>query len=180
MSGDLGNHAHLVELLELTSPHFDVSIHGLAVGNNLIKASIDTGQLQRAHQLLRQHQQQQRPDWAQNLAFWENEISQARHGTTSPVSADQLKVAFLQISGPLWLKSEHPTAEFFPAPMSDSPSVCFLGSTFETAVALEEVKAGLSNNPGRFSRALPLFLNEVFHQSGLSEMVSTEIGQIGF
>lgn len=43
MSGDLGNHGHLIELLKLTQPHFDVVTHGLQVGNNLIKANVDLG-----------------------------------------------------------------------------------------------------------------------------------------
>src|SRR5258708_8837157 len=41
MSGDLGNAGHLPELLNLTEPHFDVHVHGLPVGNNLIKAHLD-------------------------------------------------------------------------------------------------------------------------------------------
>src|SRR5690606_12199690 len=52
LSGDLGNHAHLPELLELTTPHFDVTVHGITVGNNLIKARLDLGQIEAAQGLV--------------------------------------------------------------------------------------------------------------------------------
>ncbi|GAB5561833.1 MAG: hypothetical protein SynsKO_34800 [Synoicihabitans sp.] len=169
MSGDLGNFGHLPELLTLTLPHFDVSIHGMAVGNNLIKASIDTGQLDQARQLMRLHQQQQRPDWAESLAYWENALSEAQFGTEKAETLDQLKVSMLEIAGPLWLKEDQPTAAFFPGPTAEAPTVCFLGSTFEKAAHEDqEVVMGLSDNPGRFSRGIPLLLCEVFHQAGLA------------
>ena len=51
ISGDLGNAAHLPELLQLVEPHFVAEVHGLPVGNNLIKAHLDLGQLDAARGL---------------------------------------------------------------------------------------------------------------------------------
>jgi len=52
MSGDLGIHGRFTELVELTEPHFTPEVHGLQVGNNLIKANIELGHLRRARQIL--------------------------------------------------------------------------------------------------------------------------------
>lgn len=44
MSGALGNHGHLAELLALAEPLFTIDVHGVQVGNNLIKAHLQLGQ----------------------------------------------------------------------------------------------------------------------------------------
>src|SRR6185369_8004214 len=63
MSGDLGNAGHLPELLQLTESHFDCGKHGLQVGNNLIKAHLDLGQLEAARRILDQLYGLKRADW---------------------------------------------------------------------------------------------------------------------
>ena len=74
MSGDLGIHGRFTELLELTEPYFIPEVHGLQVGNNLIKANIELGHLRRARQILNQLRTQQRPDWRAHLDHWASEI----------------------------------------------------------------------------------------------------------
>jgi len=79
MRGDLGIHGRFTELLELTEPYFVPEVHGLQVGNNLIKANIELGQLQRARQILNQLGTQSRPDWRAHLEYLDTEIE--RKGT---------------------------------------------------------------------------------------------------
>ena len=74
MSGDLGIHGRFTELVELTEPYFIPEVHGLQVGNNLIKANIELGHLQRARQILNQLRTQPRPDWRAHLDHWATEI----------------------------------------------------------------------------------------------------------
>jgi tetratricopeptide (TPR) repeat protein len=74
MSGDLGIHGRFTELVELTEPYFIPELHGLQVGNNLIKANIELGHLQRARQILNQLRMQSRPDWRPHLDHWDTEI----------------------------------------------------------------------------------------------------------
>jgi tetratricopeptide (TPR) repeat protein len=74
MSGDLGIHGRFMELVELTEPYFMPEVHGLQVGNNLIKANIELSRLQRARQILNQLRTQPRPDWRANLDYWATEI----------------------------------------------------------------------------------------------------------
>ena len=70
ISGDLGNQGHLPELLELVGLRFDPGKHGLEVGNNLLKAHVDLGQLDGARQILDQLYALKRPDWKETLIPW--------------------------------------------------------------------------------------------------------------
>lgn len=83
MSGDLGNHAHLPEILHLVAPYYDVARHGLPTGLNILKAYHDLGQLDAAGRFLDRLHARQRPDWAQALAFWNAEIEKSRRSIDS-------------------------------------------------------------------------------------------------
>ena len=75
MSGDLGKHGLLAELIELSEPPFVPEIHGLHVGNNLIKANLGLGRIDSARKILNQLRMMRRPDWTAPLSFWETEIA---------------------------------------------------------------------------------------------------------
>lgn len=160
MSGDLGNHAHLPELLRLAEPRFDVAIHGLPVGNNLIKANLDLGRIDAARAVLNLLYAQNRPDWKQHLSFWDTEIAKARVSIADTPTPEKLEVTLLSLSGPIWLPSASPAAELFPAKPSDAPVVAFIGSTAVTPPGGEPHRMQLADGPGRLSRALPLLLAE--------------------
>ncbi|MBB1594103.1 lipopolysaccharide assembly protein LapB [Achromobacter sp. UMC46] len=80
MSGDLGNAGRIAEILELAAPHFQIAAHGLPVGNNLIKANLHLGRLDDAQRILDALRALNRPDWRDNLAYWDKELAQARPG----------------------------------------------------------------------------------------------------
>jgi len=75
MTGDLGKHGCLADLIELAEPSFVPAIHGLQTGNNLIKANLDLGRIDCARSILNQLRMMQRPDWTQSLSFWTAEIA---------------------------------------------------------------------------------------------------------
>lgn len=81
MSGDLGNAGRIADILELAGPQFQVHAHGLQVGNNLIKANLHMGRLDDAQRILDELRAQNRPDWGENLAYWDKELTQARLGS---------------------------------------------------------------------------------------------------
>jgi pentatricopeptide repeat protein len=49
-------------------------LHGLAVGNNLIKAYLELGDADEARAVLDKLYAQQRPDWRDALAYWDGQI----------------------------------------------------------------------------------------------------------
>lgn len=160
ISGDLGNSGHLPEILELVEPQFDATTHGLQVGNNLIKAHLDLGQLDAARRIVDQLYAQKRPDWRESLNFWDTEIAKAGVAATTVSPKAQVQMAMLTIEGPVWLKPTSPAAELFPAHSSDAPVIAFLGSSAEMATNVKSAQHQMPDAPGRLSRALPLFLAE--------------------
>lgn len=165
ISGDLGNAGHLPEILQLVEPHFDPATHGIQVGNNLIKAHLDLGQSDEARRILDQLYAVKRPDWKENLSYWDTELAKGRVGLSQPPSPQSMKVAMLAIEGPVWLKPASPAAELFAAKEPDGPAICFLGSTAEIATNSKRVHQQLADAPGRLSRAVPLFLAEAMEFS---------------
>ena len=160
ISGDLGNYGHLPELLEITEPHFVPEHHGLQVGNNLIKAHIALGHLDRARQILDQLHSLKRPDWKETLGYWDTEIAKARIATSNVHLNEPLSMVMLTIEGPVWLKPSSPAAKLFSPAAQDGPLISFLGSSATMASPAKEIEQQMSDAPGRMSRALPLFLAE--------------------
>ena len=160
ISGDLGNAGHLIEIVEIIGPRFDATFHGLHVGNNLIKAHLDLGQLDAARGILDQLYALPRPDWKQTLAFWDTEIAKACVATTPTVNQDKLQVAMLAIDGPVWLKPGSPAAELFPTKDAGTVRLACLGGSAEVPTNSRRAKHQLADTPGRLSRAIPLFLAE--------------------
>jgi tetratricopeptide (TPR) repeat protein len=159
MSGDLGNAGHLREALALTRPAYDVKMHGLAVGNNLIKAALDLGEIDSARALVEELYQHNRPDWAAGLNFWESEIRRLELAARGkPLS--EPKVTAFNIEGPVWLPSNAPSRTLFELSAPRRAKVVFLGSSVIGQQTQEFFVSQLADVPGRLSRALPLFLAE--------------------
>jgi hypothetical protein len=78
MTGDLGDCGQLAELLKLAEPEFVPQRHGLLVGNNLIKAHLDLGQIGAASRILEQLYELHRPNWKEQLNLWDSAIARAR------------------------------------------------------------------------------------------------------
>jgi tetratricopeptide (TPR) repeat protein len=159
MSGDLGKAGHLVELLRLTVPRFRPERHGLVVGNNLIKAHIDLRQHDEAAGIVDALYALKRPEWSDTLGHWERELAKARAAQATvagPASAERVAIA---IEAPIWLPSTSPASMLFRKPAPVGPTIHFVGSTVEMSARLARQGQGFAD-PGRLSRALPLFLAE--------------------
>jgi tetratricopeptide (TPR) repeat protein len=160
ISGDLGNAGHLPELVNLVLPRFNVAFHGLEVGNNLIKAMSDLGQIESARKILGQLYAQNRPDWKATLSFWDTELAKLHVEATPVQPQDKLEISMLTIDGPVWLPEQSPAQELFPPAAADAVRVAFLGGSAEMPHTGDKPMHQMSDAPGRLSRALPLFLAE--------------------
>ena len=160
MSGDLGNNGHVPELITLTEPHFDATLHGLQVGNNLIRAHVDLGQIDEARRIVDGLYALKRPDWNKTLSYWDTEIAKIRVSTEPVEREGPLQLMMPHIAGPVWLKTQSAAGELFPAKHEGGVVICFLGGSAEIAGSGEGVQRQMSDAPGRMSRALPLFLAE--------------------
>ncbi len=170
MSGDLGRQGYLGELLQLTKSYFVAEKHGLQVGNNLIKAHLDLGEIEAARQIINQLYAVKRPDWKDTLSFWDQEIAKASLTVSGMGDKQPLTGGVMSIEGPIWLSSSSPAVKLFPESSREEPSICFFGSSAETAKHIEEVQHQLSDAPGRMSRILPLFLTEQVYFKSKSQV----------
>ena len=165
MSGDLGSQGKLMELIEFTGPHFVPELHGMPVGNNLIKALMDTGNVPAAAQVRSSLVQFNRPDWRQALDYWDQQIA-ARGGVLGAAAQAQgqnvgqeIQLGMLRVDGPIWLPTQSPARPLFGSKATDGPSVVFLGGTAE-APENNSGSPEVLDQLGRLTRSLPLLLSE--------------------
>jgi len=183
MSGDLGRSGHVSAILQLCGPYFSPKIHGLQVGNNLIKANIDLGHPEAASQILNELYAMKRPDWQQTLSFWDTEIAKAR--LTKVLPQTPMAATMLFGEGPVWLSPQSPGVELFPEKASGGISICFLGSSAESDNRSQQIQHQLANTSSRLSRAIPLFLAEHVNFSSDARVQTlvpwmTQNGNVGF
>lgn len=74
ISGELGKLGHLAAAIDLVEPRYDFHVHGIEVGNNLIKAHLELGQIDKARVIVGQLYAMNRPDWVPTLKYWDAEI----------------------------------------------------------------------------------------------------------
>lgn len=162
MSGDLGNNGHLNEIIEWAEPHFDVELHGLLVGNNLIKANLDLGHVEAAHAILDKLYALNRPDWRETLSYWDTELGKVRLKQAGELEQPP-SIRMMSIEGPLWMRAGSPFSKLRPKKTAEAPSIGVFGSTAVTADRGDKPVTQLADGPGRMSRALPLVLCEQLH-----------------
>lgn len=158
MSGDLGNAGQLAELIALAEPLFLPEIHGLAVGNNLIKAHLDIGEIDAAQAVLEKLYALKRHDYQETLTFWDTAIGEAR--TKLQQVPDPTTSILMTVPGPVWLPPASEGTDLVPPKASDAILVGILGGTAEMANMPAGPQVQLTDAPGRLSRALPLFFTE--------------------
>jgi tetratricopeptide (TPR) repeat protein len=163
MSGDLGQAGRLREIVDLVLPRYRVGAHGLAVGNNLVKALVELNAFEQAAGLVEELHAQGRPDWAGNLGYWDTEIARARLASAPVRPAEELSVTLLRLDGPVWLPEDSPAHALFPPRGEGGPAIVFVGSTAATGARGTGAVPQLSDARGRLSRALPVFLAEQIH-----------------
>lgn len=163
VSGDLGQFGLLEDALRLVRPAYDPEVHGIAVGNNLLRATLDSGQPAEALTLVRDLARLNQPEMSEQLRAWEIEIR--RRDLMAHAAQNPPQPQLLRIDGPIWLPPSTPSRQLYQTESPRRGTVLFLGSS----VALPEQDAGvqpdsdfaaLADSAGRLSRALPLYLAE--------------------
>jgi tetratricopeptide (TPR) repeat protein len=159
LSGDLGNRGHAALLVRLAQPHFDLAAHGLTVGNNLLRAYADLGSFAEARKLLEQLYAQQRPDWREQLNLWEQKLddAQQRYGeVTAP-----LDIVLMRLEQPVWARGTLGFDAVLPEKAASSPRIHFICGSGEAGThSGDGVFSQPTNDLGRLTRALPMFLAE--------------------
>ena len=161
ISGDLGNHGQLGLIVELCRPRFNAGVHGLQVGNNLIKAYVDLKDTDAARTILAQLSALQRPDWHKHLLYWEDQIDKAQAQFGPVGTPPKLEVGLLTLDQPIWAHGVLGFDSLLPAKVDGAPRILFFCGSGDPGVSEHDpVMKQPSNELGRLTRALPLFLAE--------------------
>lgn len=171
MSGDLGNAGALEAIVDLFGPVFNPALHGVLLGNNLIKANLELGRTDTARGILESLLAQQRPEWGENLAFWQAQLNpgdprgvQSAAPAGSAAAGAPIEIAVMPLAGPVWARRQEGFDALLPSKSADVPHICVAAPTVsgmknpgEAVIQQREDKAGV------FSRALAVYLAERIH-----------------
>ncbi|MBJ6724052.1 tetratricopeptide repeat protein [Geomesophilobacter sediminis] len=83
VSADLGAAGLVDQMARLVTPNVDPAVHGLEVGNNIIKANLEQGRLGEARAMLESLQALNRSEWHTTLRFWNVELIRAEEATSA-------------------------------------------------------------------------------------------------
>lgn len=174
ISGDLGTHGHVAEIVELIAPRYDAARHGPATGINLVQAYLAVRNPDAAQHVLDILFGLNRPELEDRLHGFSNAIAElmtvpeqspaAR--ADNPAPADAPKVGLITISKPVWFYGlESLASQVLPPKEGRLRRIAFaqlsLPGTKDVAATIEQPEDEL----GRLARAIPLWLSETFYFS---------------
>ena len=176
ISGDLGSHGHVNEIIELVAPRYDAERHGPATGLNLLQAYLAVRNPDAAQHVLDILFGLQRPELEQRLYGFSNAIAEmiaAPHAAPPPgvvggaaVGADAPKVALVSISKPIWFYGlEAMATQLLPSKEGHLRRIAFAQLALPNYPDLVAAMKKPEDELGRLSRALPLWLAEAFYFS---------------
>lgn len=171
ISGDLGVHGHVVQLIELIAPRYDAEKHGPATGMNLLQAYLVAREPEAAQHLLDILFGLQRPELEDRLLGFSNALAELMAGHAAAAEqvagpAGGTKVNIVTISKPVWAYGlEDAAPQLFPAKEGRLRRVIFSQLAVPGLEKADEIQRQPENELGRFTRGFPLWLAETFAAS---------------
>lgn len=170
VSGDLGSHGHVEQIIELVAPRYDGDRHGPATGLNLLQAYLAVRNADAAQHVLDILFALNRPELEERLHGFSNaiaELIQERHSPLDPGAvgaiAERPKVAMITISKPIWFYGLEPLAEKILPPKDGRLRRVAFGQLSVLGHAnLAEAMKTPGDELARLSLSIPLWLTEAF------------------
>ncbi len=174
MSGDLGSHGHVAEIIELIAPRYDADRHGPATGINLVQAYLALRDADAAQHVLDILFALNRPELEDRLHGFSNaigEILASPHqvapgpgGAGGP--GDAPKVGLITVSKPIWFYGLEPlVAQILPPKEGRLRRIAFAQLALPGHAADDATMRLPEDELGRLSRAIPLWFAETFYFS---------------
>ena len=174
ISGDLGAHGHVAQIIELVAPRYDADRHGPATGINLLQGYLVLRNADAAQHVLDILFALNQPELEGRLHGFSNAIAELiheRHAPLDPGAVAQIaevpKVGLITISKPVWSYGLEPMmAQLLPPKEGRLRRIAFAQLALPGAYGdLAEAMGKPEDELGRLSRALPVWLAETFYFS---------------
>ena len=172
VSGDLGAHGHVTEIIELVAPRYDAERHGPATGLNLLQAYLAVRQPDAAQHVLDILFGLNRPELEDRLHGFSNAIAEmlaAPHQSAvepgDPAGASTAaKVGLITVSKPVWFYGlESLVAQVLPPKEGRLRRIAFAQLALPGYPEIEKALDQPEDELNRLSRALPLWFAETFY-----------------
>ncbi|PTX98605.1 hypothetical protein [Opitutus sp. ER46] len=181
VSGDLGTHGHVAQIIELVAPRYDAQRHGPATGLNLLQAYLAVQNPDAAQHVLDILFSLNRPELEERLHGFSNAIAEMMTmpepeaaaapasaptgGTAGAAAAPQApKVGLITVSKPIWFYGLEPMADaVLPPKQGRMRRVAFTQLSLPGIQNLAEALKEPENELTRLSRAVPVWLAETFY-----------------
>jgi hypothetical protein len=179
ISGDLGVHGHVHELIELIAPRYDAEKHGPATGLNLLQAYLVVHNADAAQHLLDILFALQRPELEERLFGFSNALADMMASDAQSVAAvpelppEAVKISLVSISKPIWFYGLETLApQLLPRKDGKLRRVAFAQCALPGYPNPTEAAARPEDALGRLSRGLPLWFAETFFASAGYEAIA--------
>ncbi len=172
ISGDLGSHGHLKEIVEHIAPRYDAQRHGPATGINVLQAYLGLRDADSARHVLDILFSLKRADLEERLYGFSNAIAELIHNgggdeegavvaTSGGVAPTVTKISMISISKPIWFYGLEPiAAEVLPAKPGRPRAMAFAQLSLPGLEAWQDVARQPEHELTRLSRAIPLWMAE--------------------
>jgi hypothetical protein len=176
ISGDLGSHGHVAEIIELIAPRYDAERHGPATGLNLLQAYLAIRDADAAQHILDILYTLNRSGLEDRLHGFSNAIAELIASPdafpggpgTAGAPANAPKVGLITVSKPIWFYGLEPLApQILPPKEGRLRRIAFAQLALTGYPEIEAAARKPEDELGRLSRAIPLWLAETFHFSTL-------------
>jgi hypothetical protein len=175
ISGDLGSHGHVAEIVELVAPRYDADRHGPATGLNLLQAYLALRQPDAAQHVLDILFELNRPELEDRLHGFSNAIAEMLHaphlapaagGGGAPGPNPGNTIALITVSKPIWFYGLEPlAAQILPPKEGRLRRVAFAQLAIPGFPEADKAMKQPEEELGRLARALPLWFAETFYFS---------------
>lgn len=170
VSGDLGTHGHVREIVELIAPRYDAQRHGAGPGLNLLQAYLVLREAEPAQHVLDLLFDLRRPELEDRLIGFSSALAELSAAgseggaTVGTAPAAPVKVSLVSISKPIWFYALETVApHLLPTREGRLRRVAFAQLALPGEKEVATRAAEPEDELGRFTRGFPLWLHETFH-----------------
>ncbi len=174
ISGDLGTHGHVEQIIELVAPRYAADRHGPATGLNLLQAYLAVRNADAAQHVLDILFTLNRPELEDRLHGFSNAIAEMLVSGAEPIGgaaaggAEPARIGLVTISKPVWFYGlESCAARLLPPKEGRLRRIAFAQLSLPGRPVDEKSLRAPEDELARLSRALPLWFAETFYFSAL-------------